>query len=157
MKKITYFLLLFPFLLSAQINVDNNWKNAINPTFQNLDKTKIQSGMLLDYAIYAITVIEAINTNDVAFMANFRKFITYYLSNAQKIINQFYSPEFRKKALQKMFLKGLEEMGLEDKVGFFEATIENENATDINNYKINWSRKKLNNNSPGGIEDAPCN
>jgi hypothetical protein len=123
-----------------------------NPTPENAFNI-----MLSDEGIYAITVIEAINTNDVAFMANFRKFITYYLSNAQKIINQFYSPEFRKKALQKMFLKGLEEMGLEDKVGFFEATIENENATDINNYKINWSRKKLNNNSPGGIEDAPCN
>jgi hypothetical protein len=51
MKKIITLLLLFPFLITAQIYVDNNWKNAINPTFQNLDKTKIQSGMLLDYAM----------------------------------------------------------------------------------------------------------
>lgn len=43
--------MLFPFLLTAQVQVNNNWKNAINPTFQNLDKTKIQSGMLLDYAM----------------------------------------------------------------------------------------------------------
>ena len=51
MKKLFTLLLLFPFLINAQIYVDNNWKNAINPTFQNLDKTKIQSGMLLDYAM----------------------------------------------------------------------------------------------------------
>jgi len=31
--------------------VDNQWKNAINPIFQNLDKSKISSGMLLDYAM----------------------------------------------------------------------------------------------------------
>ena len=42
---------LITFFCNAQINVDNNWKNLINPTFQNLDKTKIQSGMLLDYAM----------------------------------------------------------------------------------------------------------
>ena len=51
MKKLFTLLLLFPFQINAQIYVDNNWKNAINPTFQNLDKTKIQSGMLLDYAM----------------------------------------------------------------------------------------------------------
>lgn len=51
MKKITLLLLLFPFLLIAQVNIDNQWKNSINPIFQNLDKSKIQSGMLLDYAI----------------------------------------------------------------------------------------------------------
>lgn len=51
MRKITFLLFLMPFLMTAQINVDNQWKNSINPIFQNLDKTKIQSGMLLDYAM----------------------------------------------------------------------------------------------------------
>ena len=51
MKKLFTLLMLFPFLLTAQIYVDNNWKNSINPTFQNLDKTKVQSGILLDYAM----------------------------------------------------------------------------------------------------------
>lgn len=51
MKKITALLLLLPFVLLGQIHVDSNWKNIINPTFQNLDKSKIQSGMLLDYAM----------------------------------------------------------------------------------------------------------
>ena len=57
MKKLFTIFLLFPFLLTAQINVDNNWKNAINPTFQNLDKTKIQSDMLLDYAMEFTNVL----------------------------------------------------------------------------------------------------
>jgi hypothetical protein len=51
MKNLTYLILLLPCLLFAQIHVDNNWANEINPIFQNLDKSKIQSGMLLDYAM----------------------------------------------------------------------------------------------------------
>jgi len=51
MKNLTYLLLLLPCLLFAQIHVDNNWANEINPIFQNLDKSKITSGMLLDYAM----------------------------------------------------------------------------------------------------------
>jgi hypothetical protein len=51
MKKITYLLFLLPLLTMAQINVDNRWKNVINPIFENLDKSKIPSGMLLDYAM----------------------------------------------------------------------------------------------------------
>ena len=51
MKNLTYYLFLITLLCSAQINVDNNSKNLINPTFQNLDKTRISSGFLLDYAM----------------------------------------------------------------------------------------------------------
>ena len=51
MKKINYLFFLLPFITMGQINIDNNWKNLINPTFQNLDKTKIQSKMLLDYTM----------------------------------------------------------------------------------------------------------
>lgn len=51
MKNLLYLFLLLPSLILAQIHIDNTWKNAINPIFQNLDKTKIQSGMLLDYAM----------------------------------------------------------------------------------------------------------
>ena len=50
-RTIFLILLMLPFLLSAQITVSNQWKNYVNPIFQNLDKTKIQSGMLLDYAM----------------------------------------------------------------------------------------------------------
>uniref|UniRef100_UPI00404A3CDF hypothetical protein n=1 Tax=Flavobacterium sp. TaxID=239 RepID=UPI00404A3CDF len=51
MKKFSYLLFILPLLTMAQINVDNRWKNAINPIFENLDKSKIPSGMLLDYAM----------------------------------------------------------------------------------------------------------
>jgi len=51
MKNLTYLLLILPSLLFSQIHVDNQWKNAINPIFQNLDKSKITSGMLLDFAM----------------------------------------------------------------------------------------------------------
>ena len=51
MKNLTYFLFLLPLFALAQINVNNEWKISINTTFQNLDKTKISSGLLLDYAM----------------------------------------------------------------------------------------------------------
>ena len=51
MKKFTLLLILVPLFALAQINVNNDWKNSINATFQNLDETKISSGMLLDYAM----------------------------------------------------------------------------------------------------------
>jgi hypothetical protein len=58
MKNLPFLLLLLPSLLFAQIHVDNNWKNSINPILENLDKTKISSGMLLDYAM-EFTNVEA--------------------------------------------------------------------------------------------------
>ena len=51
MNKIIYFLLLLPLALDAQININRGWKDAINRTFQHIDKTKIQSGILLDYGM----------------------------------------------------------------------------------------------------------
>jgi hypothetical protein len=51
MKNLSYLLFLLPLLTMAQINVDNRWKDLINPIFENLDKSKIPSGMLLDYAM----------------------------------------------------------------------------------------------------------
>lgn len=53
MKKITFIICfaLFSTMLNAQTEINTNWKNQINPIFQNLDKSKVQSGMLLDYAM----------------------------------------------------------------------------------------------------------
>jgi hypothetical protein len=51
MKNLNYLILLLPSLLFSQIHVDNQWKNTINPIFQHLNKSKISSGMLLDYAM----------------------------------------------------------------------------------------------------------
>jgi len=56
MEKLFYLLFMLPTLALAQIEVDDQWKTSVNPIFQNLDKNKIQSGMLLDYAMEFIDV-----------------------------------------------------------------------------------------------------
>lgn len=50
-KKLLNVLILLPVLAFAQLQVDNQWKNAINPVFQNLDKTKIQFRVMLNHTI----------------------------------------------------------------------------------------------------------
>lgn len=52
MKKL-YLLTLFllPSLIFAQLEVDTDWKTEINNIFQYLDKSKVTSGHLLDYAM----------------------------------------------------------------------------------------------------------
>ncbi len=49
--KINKLLLIFlPLLGFSQIHIDESWANSINPIFENLDKSKINSGILLEYA-----------------------------------------------------------------------------------------------------------
>ncbi|MGC1472339.1 MAG: T9SS type A sorting domain-containing protein [Psychroserpens sp.] len=60
MKKLHVLLLMLPALAFTQIHIDNQWKNNINPIFQNLDKSRVQSGILLDYAM-EFTDVEAYN------------------------------------------------------------------------------------------------
>ncbi|RBP26030.1 hypothetical protein DFR65_1193 [Oceanihabitans sediminis] len=53
MKKFTFFIC-FAFislLLNAQTEVNNNWKNQINPIFQGLNKNNVPNAILLDYAM----------------------------------------------------------------------------------------------------------
>ncbi len=51
MKKLVLIIAIVPFLAFAQLNVDNQWKNSINPIFNDLEKNRISSGILLDYAM----------------------------------------------------------------------------------------------------------
>ena len=44
-------LFLFSVMLNAQTEVNNNWKNQINPIFQGLNKDYIPNAILLDYAM----------------------------------------------------------------------------------------------------------
>jgi hypothetical protein len=113
--------------------------------------------MLSDEAIYSITILEPIAI-DAILEQKLLEFEIEYDAKAKAIISGFYSVESRNKYLQKMFLKGIKKMGLENKIGFFEGTIENETATDINDYKINWERKKLKDTFLGvSVEAIPCN
>jgi ABC-type transporter MlaC component len=93
MKKFIYLLLLMPLLTIAQINVDNQWKNSINPIFENLDKTKVQSGMLLDYAMEFtdVTAYNGVLTDTTYINANVLGDIykTLFMSKAKTLQNHF--------------------------------------------------------------------
>jgi len=43
-------ILILPSLVFAQLEVDTDWKTEINNIFQHLDKSKVTTGHLLDYA-----------------------------------------------------------------------------------------------------------
>lgn len=100
MKKLITLLLLFPFLLSAQIYVDNNWKNAINPTFQNLDKTKIQSGILLDYGMEFtdVTAYNGVLTDTTYVNANILGDIYKTLFMSKVVADTVHTPIFNRHA-----------------------------------------------------------
>jgi hypothetical protein len=51
MKKLLLAIVLFPIICFSQLNVDNQWGNAVNTTFDSLEKNRISSEILLDYAI----------------------------------------------------------------------------------------------------------
>jgi ABC-type transporter MlaC component len=93
MKKFIYLLLLMPLLTIAQINVDNQWKNSINPIFENLDKTKVQSGMLLDYAMEFtdVTAYNGVLTDTTYINANVLGDIykTLFMSKTKTLQNHF--------------------------------------------------------------------
>ena len=113
--------------------------------------------MLSDEGVYAITILEPIIITPELMIAinemNEKIEIEEY-----NIIKGFYSESVRKEKLQKMFLKSLKKLGLENKIALFEANIENENAADINDYKINWSRIELKKVFLGiKPESTPCN
>ena len=50
-KNFLIFLALLPSFMNAQLEVDTDWKTEINNIFQYLDKSKVTSGHLLDYAM----------------------------------------------------------------------------------------------------------
>jgi hypothetical protein len=43
-------LAILPNFIFAQLEIDTDWKTDINNIFQHLDKSKVSSGHLLDYA-----------------------------------------------------------------------------------------------------------
>ena len=73
--------------------MDNQWKNSINPIFENLDKTKVQSGMLLDYAMEFtdVTAYNGVLTDTTYINANVLGDIykTLFMSKAITLQNHF--------------------------------------------------------------------
>lgn len=57
-----------------------------------------------------------------------------------------------------MFLIGLKDAGLSDKIALFEGTVTDEVITGVNVYKINWTRKTLESGFLGNtLKSTPCN
>ena len=122
----------------------------------NTDPKDAFATMISNEAIYSITILEPIAL-DTLFRQKFRKFTEDYKIEAKNIIEGFHSKEVRNDLLKIMFLKGVKKMGLENKIGLFEGTIENETATNISDYKINWERKKIKKTLLGVVvESIPC-
>ncbi|MFC4739824.1 hypothetical protein ACFO3U_07445 [Flavobacterium ponti] len=107
--------------------------------------------------IFAITIIDIapFTVEQRNFLFNWNK---EFEEIAKEIIETWNTSNARKNALAKMFLNGLKEAGLEDKIAFFEGEIENASDTNINNYNIKWTRNKLKSTFLGtSIEKTDCN
>jgi hypothetical protein len=114
--------------------------------------------MLSDEGIYSISILEPITWNDdlaikfEIFDAEYRKFSQYIVDNYTTM-----SVDDRKDYLEKKLLLVLKEIGLENKIGLFEGEVENVNSSDINNYNIKWTRKKLKKVFLGHqVDSEPC-
>lgn len=119
----------------------------------NTDPRDAYHIMISNEGIFAITILDSDPFQFTNEQKNFlRNWKNQYKEDTQEIIRNYSTPHSRKTALQKMFLKGLKEAGLENRIGFFEGEIENENGT-IDDYNIKWTRKELNNNT---LNNSPC-
>lgn len=112
--------------------------------------------MLSDEGIFALTIIDPIPQSFLQ-SPEWTIFKNDFKKEAQKITGNLNSnPTERKDKLQKMLLGLLKKAGLENKIGLFEANIEN----DIVEINISWTRKTLAPNStPNNIQinEEPCN
>jgi len=112
--------------------------------------------MASDEGIFAITILEPINTNILSMNA-WLDFIVEMKEDEKKIIeNENYSPNRRKKELQLLLLNKVKKMGLENKIGLFEGKQINLDNTNINTFAVNWTRKTLSLDNKE-IIPTPCN
>ncbi|CAM3824219.1 hypothetical protein FLGE108171_15875 [Flavobacterium gelidilacus] len=113
--------------------------------------------MASNEGIFAINIIDSSPFTAVQrdFLFKWKK---RFEDEAKEIISIWNTENARKNALQKMFLQGLKDAGLENKIALFEGEIENENDPDINNFNIKWSRKTIKKTWANTlIETEPCN
>lgn len=124
----------------------------------NIDSTEAFNIMISNEGIFLINILEPIVwTQELKDKLN--KFNQYYLFQSRNLLNDYpnTSESFRRNFLEKMFLKGLDEMDLSDKIGLFEGNVENENATNIEDYKIKWTRKSIRKGTFGyTVMSTPC-
>ncbi|WP_026703561.1 hypothetical protein [Flavobacterium soli] len=126
---------------------------------QNADATDTFVAMLSNEGIFAITILEPIEWNP-ELHRKLGEFEKYYDKRVKPFITNYngYTANSRKSFLTKMFLQGLKEFGLNNKIGLFEGVVENANDPNINNYNIKWTRKTLKSVFLGdNVISEPCN
>lgn len=107
--------------------------------------------MIANDAIYSLTLLDA--TIDMSFVSSkWAKFKEDYLKKAEELLpDTSMSVSERNEELQIMMLKGLKNLGLENKVGLFQGNVE---TTATGTKKINWIRKTI---SPTNtLIEKPC-
>lgn len=108
--------------------------------------------MVSDEGHFAIKLLESVSLADGVINSKWAKFVRDYDQESIKIISDFeLTSNERKEKLQKMFLKFLKDLGLGNKIAFFEGEISNTVTT----ANVVWTQKSLNNN--GGLVQTPCN
>ncbi|AWM13786.1 hypothetical protein DI487_07865 [Flavobacterium sediminis] len=113
--------------------------------------------MISNEGIFAITIAEPIGALSEETKTFLRGWKEGYEDKAKEILREYSTLSARKEQLQKMFLKALKKMQLDNKVALFEGQVENEDTSDINNYTIAWTQKTLKNTFFGlTIEETPC-
>ena len=125
---------------------------------QNTDPKDAFVVMASNEGIFAISILESIPWT-AELEAKLKEFEKFYKKESKNIVNNYTTMTAlqRKNFLEKMFLKGLSEYGLENKVGLFEGEVENETDPNINNYNIKWTRKTLKKVFLGyNVQASPC-
>lgn len=133
---------------------------ALIKTFQpqNTDPKDAFAIMASNEGIFAITILEATPWN-AELETKLKEFEKYYINRCDYIIANYttMTAQQRKDYLEKMFLQGLKDKGLENKIGLFEGEVENENDPNINNYNIKWTQKTLKKVLLGyNVKETPC-
>jgi len=93
--------------------------------------------------IYAISILEPIAFSGLEFSLKWELFKRNYERKSRLIVDGGSSVSNKQDNLKKMFLKELIALDLQDKVGFFEASIEGQNDQNIDNMNISWTRNTL--------------
>ncbi len=130
---------------NSQINANSNPREAFGV-------------MISNEGIFAITLLEPFSLNErTQLNSKWIKFEKDYIKMAKEIILNFNNnASTRKDKLQKMLLQLLKDAGLENKIGLFEGTVENE----LSSINLNWNRKILAPNSTPNNQqliEEPCN
>ncbi|SHJ74457.1 hypothetical protein [Flavobacterium haoranii] len=118
-----------------------------------LSSTDAFGVLISNEGIFCISIIANITQTEIDFYnQKWNKFQNRYETKCVNLMVDFntYTPNQRKEILQKMFLKELEKLQLNDKIGFFEGEVLIENGIE----KLKWKRKTLNNS--GSLVETPC-